>query len=414
LLRPIVLFGRPTAMRARETGEPDRTLRRKVAHFERAGMRSLFEPADEPAATDRRRLPLGIRKDIVELKAECPALRPYEIATICWHRFGRSVGLHTVERVLAVEPLPLHPPRRFPRYRDVTDSVRRRKAVVELYEEGWTVKRIAKYLETSRSRVYDILQRWVAEDLAGLADRSRAPHHPARKVDLKAMVAIRRLQANPELGEFRIRAALAQLGIDLSTRTCGRILALHRDLGAPRPAASVPQEPQAMPFAAGRRHQYWSVDVRYVEDHQLGTGTPVYVVSILENFSRALLATAISPRQDLTAYLMVLRAAVEVHGAPEVLVSDGGRIFRAAQANAIYAVLGIRKARIDPGQAWQNYIETHFDVMRRMADYHLARGAHARFVHDDNHQPHAAHGDRPKGRRRLPHDRRQGSARGGR
>ncbi|MDQ3493913.1 MAG: helix-turn-helix domain-containing protein [Chloroflexota bacterium] len=406
LLRPIVLFGRSSVARARETGVPERTLRRKAARFGSAGMRSLFAPDDLPES-DRRRLPLGIRKAIVELKAECPALRPYEIATICRHRFGRAVGHHTVERVLATEPLPLHPPRRFPRYRDIPDPVARRKAIVDLYEEGWTVTRIAECLVTSRSRVYDTLQRWVAEDLAGLADRSRAPHRHARKVDLKAMVAIRRLQANPELGEFRIHAALEQLGIHLSPRTCGRILALHRDLGAPRPAASAPHAPQPMPFAAQRRHQYWTVDVRYVEDHQLGTGKPVYVISVLENFSRALLASAITPRQDLTAYLIVLRAAVEIHGAPEALVSDGGTIFRAAQATAIYGVLGIRKERIDPGQAWQSYIETHFDVMRRMADYHLARatnweelrGAHARFVHDYNHQAHTAHTDRPKGRR---------------
>ena len=247
----------------------------------------------------------------------------------------------------------------------------------------------------------------MAEDLAGLADRSRAPHHHAWKVDFKAMVAIRRLQANPELGEFRIHAALEQMGIHLSPRTCGRILALHRALGAPRPTAPVPHEARPMPFAAVRRHQYWTVDVRYVEDHQLGTGKPVYVISVLENFSRALLASAISPRQDLTAYLIVLRAAVEIHGAPEALVSDGGAVFRAAQATAIYGILGIRKERSDRGQAWQSYIETHFDVMRRMADHHLARAtswndlraAHERFVHDYNHQPHAAHGDRPKGRR---------------
>jgi hypothetical protein len=284
--------------------------------------------------------------------------------------------------------------------------VQRRKAIVDLYLEGWRPTAIAGYLETTRTRVYETLARWDAEGWPGLEDRSHAPHHPARKVDLKTMAAIRRLQANPELGEFRVHAALAQLRIDLSPRTCGRILALHRELGAPRPA-SAPQEPQPMPFAAVRRHQYWSVDVRYVEDHALGTGKPAYVISILENFSRAILASAISPRQDLTAYLIVLRAAIAAHGAPEVLVSDGGGVFRANHAKAIYAALGIVKREIDQGQAWQNYIETHFNVMRRMADYHYAKAAtwpelqavHDRFFHDYNHQSHAAHGDRPKGRR---------------
>jgi transposase InsO family protein len=221
------------------------------------------------------------------------------------------------------------------------------------------------------------------------------------------MVTVRRLQANPELGAFRIHAALAQLGIDLSPRTCGRILALHRELGAPHPVAATPHEPRPMPFAALRRHQYWSVDVRYIENHRLGTGKPVYLISILENYSRSLLASAISPRQDLTAYLIVLRAAVETHGAPETLVSDSSSIFKAKHAQAIYAALGIEKREIDQGQPWQNYIEANFNVLRRMADYHSARATtwpelqavHDRFFHDFNHQPHAAHGDRPKGRR---------------
>jgi len=62
-------------------------------------------------------------------------------------------------------------------------------------------------------------------------DRSRSPHWPAFKFDLKTMALIRRRQANPELGEFRIRAALEQLGIYLPALTCGRILARRRDLG---------------------------------------------------------------------------------------------------------------------------------------------------------------------------------------
>ncbi|HUX89008.1 MAG TPA: hypothetical protein VMW65_18540 [Chloroflexota bacterium] len=57
------------------------------------------------------------------------------------------------------------------------------------------------------------------------------------------MTAVRRLQENPELGEFRIHAAFKQLGIDLSPRTCGRILALNRQFyGFDRPRRQ-PHEP---------------------------------------------------------------------------------------------------------------------------------------------------------------------------
>ena len=79
------------------------------------------------------------------------------------------------------------------------------------------------------------------------------------------MDAVRRLQQNPELGEFRVHAALKQLGITLSPRICGRILALNRRLyGLEKPKAGRGEKKQ-MPFASSRRHQYWTADVRYLD-----------------------------------------------------------------------------------------------------------------------------------------------------
>jgi hypothetical protein len=60
---------------------------------------------------------------------------------------------------------------------------------------------------------------------------------------------------------------------------------------------------------------------------------------------------------------MVLYAAVRQHGAPEALVSDGGSIFRAKQAHAIYTALGISKEEIARRQPWQSYIETQLYVI---------------------------------------------------
>ncbi len=42
LLRPLVLFGQPVRSRARETGVPERTLRRKITRFAAAGMRMVY------------------------------------------------------------------------------------------------------------------------------------------------------------------------------------------------------------------------------------------------------------------------------------------------------------------------------------------------------------------------------------
>jgi putative transposase len=79
----------------------------------------------------------------------------------------------------------------------------------------------------------------------------------------------------------------------------------------------------------------------------------VYVISVLENFSRMLLASIISEKQDTTAYLRVLALALRSYGAPEAIVTDGGGVFSSNRAMAIYEALDIRKERIDLRQSWQ-------------------------------------------------------------
>ena len=109
---------------------------------------------------------------------------------------------------------------------------------------------------------------------------------------------MRKLAAeSPELGAYRVRAALEQIGIHLSQATCGRLFGPpSQSLRASFSKETAPRERKAMPYKATFRFEYWSVDVRYIEEHNLGFPEPVYLISILENsHSRAILASKISP-----------------------------------------------------------------------------------------------------------------------
>ena len=261
LLRPIVLFGQPPATRARETGVPERTLRRKAARFDAHGMRSLFE-LDPPPATDRRRLPPEVRRAILELKAEYPAFGLREIARICRERFDRPVGHHAVERVLAqriaadpaaaaVPPLPRD--RRSHRAAaGGGDAVPRR-----LERQG--DRRLPGDLPAHGLRRAAALGRGGAGPDWPTA---RGPHTSRRARSTSGRWSpIRRLQANPELGRVPDPRGAAPAGHATSRpRTCGRILALHRDLGAPLPsrggaaraAADAVCRPATPPVLVGR------------------------------------------------------------------------------------------------------------------------------------------------------------------
>ena len=192
----------------------------------------------------------------------------------------------------------------------------------------------------------------------------------------------------------------------MSVRTVGRVMAVHRDLyGLGKPKRS-PREKAEMPFRAKRRHEIWTADVRYVPHSIPETGN-AYVIAVLENYSRCVLASSVSLTQDTTAFLRVFYSAVERYGPPERLVTDGGGIFKARQSKAVYRALGITKEQIERRKPYQSYIESTFGVQKRMADWRFARAetfpelaeAHDTWREDYNAQRHWAHEGREDGRR---------------
>lgn len=377
--------------------------------FEQEGMTSLFHKEPPRQKDAGRSLPPEMCQLIVNLKSEYPGFSLREISDICFLRFGRKLSHHTVQRVLASGPPPTVSTRRYPPYAQIADPYQRRKTIVDLHAEGWSITAIAAYLQTSRPRVYEVLKRWAEEGYAGLDNRpSSAPHKPARKAGMEAISEVRKLvRESPELGAFRVRAALEQLGIHLSQTTCGRLLALNRKLyGLPKPSGGAPRERKEMPYKAHFKHEIWSVDIRYIEEHNLGFPEPVYLISVLENYSRALLASKISETQTQWDYLEVLFDALSAFGAPSMIVSDGGGQFHSTQAMNVYAALGIRKERIEKRQAWQNYVEAHFNIARKMLDAKFARARtweemlaiHREFMHNYNVQRHWAHEKREDGK----------------
>ena len=401
-IRPQVLYGSPVPDRSAETGVSERALYRRIAAFREEGMRSLLS---SPKAK-RRVLPLAIRRKIVDLKAEHPPLNLEEIANVCGALFGRRPDGHTVKAVLEESAIPRKLVRRFPPYREIADGAGRREAVVTLHEEGWSDKSIARYLKIDRSTVYRARRRFEDEGDDGLRDRPAGRPKGVAKVDLRTMNEVRRMQENPELGEFGVHAALEQMGIRLSRRTVGRILRANREAeGLERPSRG--RKPRReMPFEASFRHEYWTSDVRYVNHSIPGTGQ-AYVVAILENYSRAVLASGVTLSQDTNAYLSVLHAAIGRYGSHAAIVTDGGGIFRSDRAKAAYAALGIEKLETERGQPWQSFIETNFNLQRRLADYFFAKAEsweglleeHDLWLERHNTQRHGAHEKREDGRR---------------
>jgi hypothetical protein len=170
---------------------------------------------------------------------------------------------HTVKRVLADGPPPSITGRRYPPYAQIADPYQRRCAIVDLHAEGWSHTAISAYLQTPRHRVYEVLKRWAMLGHKGLED---IPPWHARKAGTREIDELGKLvKEAPELGAYRVRAALVQIGIHLSQATCGRLLVLNRKLyGVSLPESRAERPRKEMPFKARFKQEIWSVDVRYI------------------------------------------------------------------------------------------------------------------------------------------------------
>lgn len=137
-IRYPLLFGQPVSERAREIGTSRRIMHRQIDRFEQEGMLSLFA---SPKVEKHQQLLEEIRKEILMLKAEHPAFRTNEIATICYAQFSRRPSPRTIKRILAENPVLVDKAdsvRRYPPYHEIKRAYERRHAIVTLHSQGWT------------------------------------------------------------------------------------------------------------------------------------------------------------------------------------------------------------------------------------------------------------------------------------
>src|SRR2546421_3099726 len=251
--------------------------------FERSGMQSLFSSGAQGGARETgRTLPPEIRQLIVDLHAELATMSWREIAEVCYIRYGRRPDHKSVKHIATATPPRSLQSRRYQPWHLIHDPAERKLAAIRLHSEGWSITSIASYLATSRHTIYDTLQRWTKEGARGL-DAKPKTNKGVRKATLSVRNEIRKLQKNPLLGEYRVHTALLRMGIEVSPATCGRIMAANRQLYGLEKPQRQPRAKQEMPFRASHRHEYWSADIRYIEEHLLPDPRPVYVITIFEN-----------------------------------------------------------------------------------------------------------------------------------
>ncbi len=188
------------------------------------------------------------------------------------------------------------------------------------------VTRFCKQNGVSRSWFYEVRARARDGDgtLASTLPLSRAPKHPARATppvveDLALRIRKELAEDGWDHGPLSVRSRMLAMGLPAPSRsTLAAIFA--------RRGAVVPQ-PQKRPRASWRRFSFarpnecWQLDAmaRWLAD-----GSEVCVLQVIDDHSRAILASLAAPAETAVAALAVVQAAIARYGIPQRLLSDNG------------------------------------------------------------------------------------------
>jgi len=230
---------------------------------------------------------------------------------------------------------------------------------VEAREE--TFAAICRRFGVSRKTGYKWLDRYRAEDVEGLRDRSRAPHHHPQAVPAaKAERCLEVRKAHPTWGPAKVRALLQRRAPGTSwpaASTIGELfdregLTVKRRLRRRSPPSSVP-------FAhCGAANDVWCMDFKGW--FLTGDGSHCEPLTLSDAYSRYFLRCQVMSRNDTKHVWPVLDAAFREFRLPHRLRSDNGAPFASRGAGGLSKLsvkvikAGVVPERIAPGKPQQN------------------------------------------------------------
>ena len=297
----------------------------------------------------------------------------------------------------------------------------RKKFIQEWKKSEEDFAELCRQYTISRPTGYLWVDRYEAEGEAGLAERSRAPHHPAQAMSeavAERIVDLRR--EHPRWGPRKLRAYLKKSepakpwpAVSSIGELLNREGLTHRRKQRRRtPSYSQPLEHAESP------NQVWSAD--YKGWFLCGNGQRCDPLTISDAFSRYLLRCRAVEKTDGIHTRAVFEAVFREYGLPDVLRTDNGPPFASkapaglSRLSMWWLRLGIRHERIEPGCPEQNgrHERMHQTLKQEtasppQASWRDQQKAFAAFEWEFNHErPHEALAYRTPGELYVPSGRR--------
>ena len=236
----------------------------------------------------------------------------------------------------------------------------------ELFINAWlervsSVAQLCHRFGISRKTGYKWIERFKAEGMAGLTDRSRARLTQSQRTPEEVVEKILKLKhSHSDWGPVTIESALYREQPDHAwpaISTVGEILKRHGLVKPRRKRHKVP--PQSQPLAhATAPNEVWSADFK--GQFRMGDGRTCYPLTISDNHSRLLISCQGLYGPRLAPSMKVYEQAFREYGLPRRIRTDNGYAFAMVTLGGLTPLtvwlikLGVMPERIDPGCPQQN------------------------------------------------------------
>jgi transposase InsO family protein len=277
--------------------------------------------------------------------------------------------------------------------------------IAELERGERTMSELCRVLNVSRKTGYKWWARYREQGVAGLEERSRAPHHRVDRVSAEVVQALLELRAqHPDWGPCTLLSWLAMRRPQLARpapSTVALLLARH-GLVKPR-RAHRRSVPYGAPFVtASAPNELWSADFK--GQFRMGDGHYCYPLTMSDAYSRYLLCCRGLFRPTFAQVRPWFERAFREFGLPGAIRSDNGAPFASSALGGLsrlslwWLKLGIIPERIEAGHPEQNarHERMHGTLKRACplkANMQQQQRELTRFRHDYNEErPHRALG----------------------
>jgi transposase InsO family protein len=282
-----------------------------------------------------------------------------------------------------------------------------RVQLIRDYQEGESISALAEMYEVSRKTIYKWLERHDAEGVAGLADRSRTPHHCPGELSDEVVEHIVAARQRWNWGPRKLRVKLAAAHPHMvwpAESTIGEVL--KRAGLTHRRKLRVRTPPYAQPFASiHAANQTWCADFKGW--FRTADGERCDPLTLTDAHSRYLLRCQITPQADTLHVAAIFDAAFREYGLPLVIHTDNGVPFASRAPSGLsrlsmrWVRLGILPQRSRPASPQDNGRHERMHSTLKQATLsppernpRRQQDAFDRFRHQYNHErPHEALGD---------------------